>query len=211
MAKLPFGMLPGHWGLKGKTREIARAEYELTGYELERKLLDLNSHLFVDRKTLSTKYHDLDLKYNIIDNRTYLRRVTELISDPQQKALAILTLDHQDGTINDVEYEKQTATLKGEPWVVVLNMDFASKTALEGSFELDWNDLFVEKLITEGYTGPTPDIIVNQWFMEVCRNIAMEEFDGTGDFTADSEANLDAVKRWASGSESLPGGRKGHR
>jgi hypothetical protein len=87
-------------------------------------------------------------------------------------------------------------------------MDFAGKGALEGSFELDWNEQFVEKLKSEGYSGPTPDNIVNQWFMEVCRNVAMEEFDGTGNFTADSEANLDAMKRWSS--ETLPAGRKGH-
>ena len=39
MPKLPFGTLPGHWGLKGKTREIAKAEYELEGYALELQLL----------------------------------------------------------------------------------------------------------------------------------------------------------------------------
>ena len=32
---IPFGWLPGHWGLKGKTKERARAEYELEGYDLE--------------------------------------------------------------------------------------------------------------------------------------------------------------------------------
>lgn len=209
MAKLPFGTLPGHWGLKGKTREIARAEYELTGRELESKLLNLNKDLY-DEKTYLTKCWDLDLKYNIINAQEHLRKLATLIVDPQQKALALLELDYKEGAIKDVEYEKRLATLKGEPWVVVLNMDFASKTALEGSFELDWNELFVDKLRDEGYAGPTPDIIVNQWFMEVCRNVAMEEFDGTGDFTADSGANLDAMKRWASSSESLPDGRKGH-
>ena len=90
-------------------------------------------------------------------------------------------------------------------------MDFGGKTALEGSFELDWNDQFVEKLKEAGYTGPTPDIIVNQWFMEVCRNIALEEFDGTGNFTPDSEANLEAVKRWSDDSRGLPAGKKGYR
>ena len=39
--KLKFGMMPGHWGLKGKTREIAKAEYELEGFELEERLLEI--------------------------------------------------------------------------------------------------------------------------------------------------------------------------
>jgi hypothetical protein len=90
-------------------------------------------------------------------------------------------------------------------------MDFSKGNSLEGSFELDWNQPFVDKLTAEGYTGPTPDNIVNQWFMEVCRNVAMEEFDGTGDFTADSEANLETVKRWNSEKESLKNGRKGYK
>jgi hypothetical protein len=37
----------------------------------------------------------------------------------------------------------------------------------------------------------------------------MEEFDGTGDFSADSEANLETWKRW--NGEVYPGNRKGYR
>jgi hypothetical protein len=87
-------------------------------------------------------------------------------------------------------------------------MDFGGKKSLEGSFELDWNEIFVESLKKEGYEGLTADSIVNQWFMEVCRNVALEEFDGTGNFSADSEANLETVKRW--NSESIGNNRKGH-
>jgi len=39
---LPFWFLPGFWGLKGKTRDRAKAEYELTGFDLEKKLIELN-------------------------------------------------------------------------------------------------------------------------------------------------------------------------
>ena len=41
MFKIPFNWMPGSFGLKGRTRDIAQAEYELTGYELERRLLDI--------------------------------------------------------------------------------------------------------------------------------------------------------------------------
>jgi hypothetical protein len=30
---IPFALLPGHWGLEGETRELARADYELTGLD----------------------------------------------------------------------------------------------------------------------------------------------------------------------------------
>jgi hypothetical protein len=207
MFKLPFGALPGHWGLAGKTREIARAEYELVGYDLERQLLVLSKSDF-DEKDYARKHIDLEHKHARLTDQQYHRALTDLIVDDKQKALALLELDHREGKIKEIEYSKQLATIKGEPWVNVINMDFTKKSSLEGSFELDWNEHFVEKLKAEGYTGPTPDNIVNQWFMELCRNIAMEEFDGTGDFAADSEANLEAMKRWSNDSNSVGGGRK---
>ncbi len=42
--KLPFWMLPASWGLKGKTREIAEAEYYYEGQELEEKLAEINAN-----------------------------------------------------------------------------------------------------------------------------------------------------------------------
>jgi hypothetical protein len=210
MAKLPFGMLPGHWGLAGRTREIAKAEYELEGYELEQKLLSIKSEDFTVEE-IQRKCADIDFEHKKITEPEYHRRLAELIKDEKQKTLAILELDWREGKITELEYQKTIATLKDEPWVIVLNMDFGGKSALEGSFELDWNEQFVAKLKAEGYVGVTDDVVVNQWFMEVCRNVAMEEFDGTGDFTADSEANLDAVKRWSADSKSFGEGRKGYR
>lgn len=208
MFKLPFGYMPGHWGLKGKTKEIAKAEYELTGYDLERKLLDINVERYSEEE-IKRKILDLDLKHEKITKAEYNRSLLEFIKDERQAKLALLELDLKDGNITNTEYAKQSSTIRGEPWVTVLNMDFGGKNSLEGSFELDWNEHFVTKLKNEGYTGPTPDNIVNQWFMEVCRNVAMEEFDGTGDFAADSEANLETVRRW--NSEIITEGRKGYR
>jgi len=206
---IPFNLMPGSWGLKGKTREIAKAEYELEGYELKKKLLEIKSD-DLSEKELKKKFIDLDFEFGKVDKITHLRMLSNLIEDEQQKKLAMLELDLKEGKLTDTEYQKQSATLRGEPWITVLNMDFGGKQSLEGSFELDWNEAFVDNLMKEGYVGPTPDAIVNQWFMEVCRNIAMEEFDGTGNFTADSAANLEAVKRWSS-PEPDSTGRRGYK
>lgn len=210
MSKLPFGMMPGHWGLKGKTREIAKAEYELEGFNLQYRLLEIRKDEYTDND-YQLRVWDLQLKHGHMDQAQYNRNLTTLIKDPVQQALAVLELDHREGKIKDIEFEKQSATLRGEPWVNIVGMDFSKGTSLEGSFELDWNEHWVEKLKAEGYTGPTPDNIVNQWFMELSRNVAMEEFDGTGDFSADSEANLEAVKRWGTSSERIGKDRKGYK
>ncbi len=209
MFKPRFGILPAHWGTSGRTREIMRAEYELTGYDLQKRLLEINADDF-DDDVYRRKHWDIDLKFRKINEATYHRNLTTLIKDQKQKELAILELDYREGKVTELVYNKTTATLNGEPWVTVLSMDFGGKSSLEGSFELDWNEPFVNKLKAEGYSGPTPDIIVNQWFMTICKNIALEEFDGTGDFTADAEANLDAVKRWSADSKSFGEGRKGY-
>lgn len=208
MFKLPFGYMPGHWGLAGKTREIARAEYELEGYDLKKKLLEINVDNYAS-KEYNKKIIDLNFEHGKITKQEQLRQLVALIEDDHQRALAVLELDYKEGKITDTQYQKQTATLKSEPWVTVLNLGFGGKQSLEGSFELDWNEFFVDGLRESGYVGPTPDSIVNQWFMEVCRNIAMEEFDGTGDFTSDSAANLETMKRWNS-AESFADGRKGY-
>ena len=46
--------------------------------------------------------------------------------------------------------EKEIATEKGEPWVSVLSMELEKGSLDRGAFELDWNDLFVAKLVRAG-------------------------------------------------------------
>jgi len=209
MFKMKYGWLPAHWGLKGKTREVAKAEYELAGYDLEYRLLEIKKDE-LSENDYAQKQIDLSFKHGKITKAEQMRMLVARITDEGQKALASLELDYKEGFITDTEYQKQAATLKGEPWVTVISMDFGGRQSLEGSFELDWNDFFVANLIKDGYQGPTPDNIVNQWFMTVCKNVALEEFDGTGNFNADADANFETMKRWNS-TESLDGVRKGYK
>lgn len=73
--------------------------------------------------------------------------------------------------------EKEIATEAGEPWVTVIGMELAEGSLEQGAFELDWNDLFVAKLIRAGYQGKTDNDIVDNWFQDVCRNIVLESFE----------------------------------
>lgn len=208
MFKLPFSLLPAAWGLKGKSRQIAEAEYLLSGFELKKELLRLNEDMYTE-KQFKTKSIDLLLEFGKLTKAEHLRELANLIEDDKTKQIALLELDFKEGKTTETEYQKQTATINGEPWVTVLNLGFSGTKALEGSFELDWNDFFVDDLRAKGYVGPTEDAIVNQWFMAVCKNVALEEFDGTGDFTADAEANFESLQRW--NSEAVINGRKIHK
>ena len=73
--------------------------------------------------------------------------------------------------------EKELATEAGEPWVSVLGMELQEGSLEQGAFELDWNDLFVAKLVRAGYQGKTDADIVDNWFQDVCRNIVMESYE----------------------------------
>jgi hypothetical protein len=72
---------------------------------------------------------------------------------------------------------KDAATARGEPYVAVLNVELDPANVGNGAFELDWNDIFLAKLIRAGYKGKNDQQIVDQWFQEVCRNVLMENFE----------------------------------
>ena len=96
------------------------------------------------------------------------------VGDEVGKKLAHLEIDKKFSRINDADYEKNKATLQGEPYVTVVKVHMDPEKPSEGAFELDWNQKFVETLVTAGYIAPTPEQIVNLWLDEVCANVARE-------------------------------------
>jgi hypothetical protein len=69
---------------------------------------------------------------------------------------------------------KEFATEKKEPWVTVLDTHVNKDNIRNGFFELDWNEYFVLQLREAGYQGETEEIVVDQWFSELCRNVGAE-------------------------------------
>lgn len=76
--------------------------------------------------------------------------------------------------------EKELATERGEPYVAVLNMDVDLDNLHQGAFELDWNEIFVARLIKAGYMMKPEDTdaeIVDRWFQNVCRHVVLETYE----------------------------------
>jgi hypothetical protein len=97
---------------------------------------------------------------------------------------------------------KDIATEKGEPYVAILSMDIDPENLHEGSFELDWNSLFVTRLIKAGYMIKKEDSdaeIVDRWFQNVCRHVVME--------TWEQEQAMNPTVRYTQ-SRDIGGGRK---
>ena len=79
-----------------------------------------------------------------------------------------------------VKNEKKLATEAGEPYVAVLRMEVDPNNLHQGAFELDWNDIFVARLVKAGYMIKREDTdaeIVDRWFQNVCRHVVMETWE----------------------------------
>jgi len=75
---------------------------------------------------------------------------------------------------------KELATEQGEPYVAILSMDLDPQNLHQGSFELDWNEIFVARLVKAGYMKDRNDTdadIVDRWFQNVCRHVVMETWE----------------------------------
>jgi hypothetical protein len=72
--------------------------------------------------------------------------------------------------------EKDQATSRGEPYVRVLKVHFDENKPGDGYFELEWNQIFVRRLLESGYTGDSEEEIVDQWFTTLCRGISEQDY-----------------------------------
>ena len=75
---------------------------------------------------------------------------------------------------------KEIATDKKEPYVNIVSLDVDLDNLHQGAFELDWNEIFVARLVKAGYMIKKDDTdaeIVDRWFQNVCRHVVMETWE----------------------------------
>lgn len=75
---------------------------------------------------------------------------------------------------------KELATEAGEPYIVVVSIELDPDDVGNGAFELDWNEIFVARLVKSGFMQKKDDTdaeIVDRWFQSICRNILNENFE----------------------------------
>lgn len=79
-----------------------------------------------------------------------------------------------------VKSDKEIATEKNEPYVAMVRMDIDPNNLHQGAFELDWNEIFIARLVKAGYMIKREDTdaeIVDRWFQNVCRHVVMETWE----------------------------------
>lgn len=169
--KIPFRYLPSSWGLKGKTRQRAEAEYTLQGYDLEIKLAEIDLE---DGQALELKKLDISLKHSKINSYEHAHAVAGIKFSDVELEIEKLAIDLAHHRISQNAHDKALADIKKEPWVSMPDIKWDPNDPSRSYFELDYNDHFVNYLITNKYTGATSDEIVERWLTEVCRSVASE-------------------------------------
>ena len=75
---------------------------------------------------------------------------------------------------------KDLATEAGEPYVSVTSVELDPDDVGNGAFELDWNEIFISRLVKAGFMIKPSDTdadIVDRWFQSICRNILNENYE----------------------------------
>lgn len=127
---IPFKWLPASWGLKGKPFEIAKANYELDGEDLERVLIQINygEEPQVVREQTAKMLHRLGK----IDDRGLDQELAEAeYGTGKVPPAEQLALDLTHGVLSQYDYEVKMAALK-HPDIESLN----HKVAM---LEIDYN------------------------------------------------------------------------
>ena len=177
---IPFRFMPGSWGLKGKTFDRAKAEYELDGDDLVIRLAEIEHGS--ESTEVATAKVVASFNKKEIDEYTKELKLAEMIKDEDTRKKEVLNLQFKHHKINESEYNRDLATLNKEPWVSVVKVELKKDNPNSvGELELDWNEYFVQDLKKNGYTGPSDYVIVEKWFNLLCSAIAAENgiVDGT--------------------------------
>ena len=99
----------------------------------------------------------------------FLKRKKELKKEVTPKSAKVKT-----------KSAKDLATEEGEPYVSVISVELDPDDVGNGAFELDWNEVFVARLVKAGFMIKKTDTdaeIVDRWFQSVCRNILNENYE----------------------------------
>ena len=84
--KLPFSMMPARWGLKGKTRAIAEAEYYYEGDELDKILAEINADTDEDKELAVA---EVEFKNGTLGKLEYEKKVAEIKKEPYVNVLKL--------------------------------------------------------------------------------------------------------------------------
>lgn len=174
-----LGIIENDPNLTENERERQVAKYlnkfgKLSAEELEYKLFEL-SHDVKDTESYIRDKLKLDVRFGKKTEEQAERELLDMRTEDKTSIdyqIAQLGIDFKYGKITQNQHEKEVATLLREPWFNVIGADHSIRGEnTQMAIELDWNEFFIQFLESKGWTGVTPDEIVDKWFEEAMRQM----------------------------------------
>lgn len=155
----PFSLVPYYWGLPPELKEKEKIKYYYDGKTRDDMLLELEFPKDIDKESLDYRK-------------------------------AKLHIEKEYNKISPNVYEKEMATLNKKPYFKILSGDVSfNGRDTQMTFELDWNTIFVEQLIADGWEGFTEDQVVNKWFEDSCSQMLQDDYDDPQGMTQTMDSN----------------------
>ena len=212
--KLPFWIIPAHWGLSGKSKELARIDYYIKepreAEEARARLIDDPVEMSKSLLRIQHKYHTItDASYEFSMFKLDNEFATEIVLEKKK-----LEIDWKYNLISEKEYlegiieympdgkEKDIRTLdfllkyreitedNYKKQIATLNQKVWWKLSIESTddgtadIELDYNEYFVKFLQETGHPGNDEGEIVDFYVKDLGRKLA------TGDLNEDEDVKL---------------------
>ena len=183
-----------NWGLSPVEKRVRQLEKLPKSYETDLELAELQIADPLQKKLKTLK---IMVEYDKLSAYEADRQGAEfMLKDypESDRLLKLNEIDFKHEKIDKFEFEKNEATINKEPWVEIIGFDINSDNPSEGEFKLDWNSYFIEALRDKKFLAPTEEETVQLWFHEVCKNVALEAFDGQGIFNDMMQEHQEKMK-----------------
>lgn len=167
-----FKLNPKYWLMNKNSKEYKLAELDynkkkqlITDYEYELAILNLDFTSDAEKKldNYILRLNELNYKYNKIDEYTYtIKNLIVLEKDELEFKKKELEIKYTYNKIKEIDYLKEKATLNNKPFVA-LRPNYEETEGNDFYLEIECNDIFIDKLKKQGYTGDTKEELLDQW------------------------------------------------
>lgn len=172
MKRILFKYNPKYW-FKDKTSkeyQIYKLQYDkkynnISDYDYEINLLNLDFKTEAEKKldNYILRLNEIEYNHKKIDEYTFNLRNLKIIEKDEIEFLKQkLELDFKYNKIEQIDYLKNQATLNNKPFVAV-KPNFDETDGENFYLEIECNDIFLDKLQKQGYTGDNKEEILDQW------------------------------------------------
>ena len=158
---------PKYWFADKETKFnlLLDQQYPNNCFEKEKAKLDrefpTNSEKELDSYKL--RLNELEFNYNLKEEYDFEEfKINITYKQGKDKELALLENKFKFHKIKEIDYMKDKATIEGKPFVAV-KPNFEEVDGEDFYLELEYNEIFLEKLKKQGYSGLTNEDIVEQW------------------------------------------------